>query len=106
MINPLRTDPGRRLLANIAEVFQTKEIVEVHRKPILFVCGGITTGPGTSLRKEFLEWARQELDDYIFLLAEDAMLDSFANEGRFFVNLAKFESLIADISDGVLIFPE
>jgi hypothetical protein len=106
MPNPLRSDPGRHLLTSIGEIFKTKEIVEVHKKPLLFVCGGATSGPGTSLRREFLVWASVELSDFVFLLAEDAMHDSFANEGRFFVNLSKFESLIADISDGILIFPE
>ena len=106
MSNPLLGDPDRRLLLNIRDTFRTKEIVEVHRKPLLFVCGGATNGPQSSLRKEFLVWAAIELTDFLFLLAEDAMQDSFANEGRYFVNLSKFESLIADVSDGVLIFPE
>ena len=106
MANPLLSDPDRRLLASIRDIFKEKEVIEVHRKPILFVCGGKTDEGQTSLRKEFLTWAAGELNDFVFLLAEDALLDSFANEGRYFVNLSKFESLIADISDGVLIFPE
>jgi len=106
MANPLKGEAGARLLTSICDIFRDKEIVEVHKKLILFVCGGKTGEGQNSLRKEFLAWADGELKDFVFLLAEAALRDTFANEGRNFVNLSKFESLIADLSDGVLIFPE
>jgi hypothetical protein len=73
---------------------------------MVFVCGG-KVGPGEkSLRNLFLDWAKTELPDFICILAEDALSDNFAGEGREFVNLSKFERIIADVSDCVLIFPE
>jgi len=104
--NPLSSEPGRRHLEEICKIFKEKQIVEKKGKFILFVCGGRVDDGESSLRKEFLEWAQTGLNEFICILAEDALRDSFANEGREFVNLARFESLIADISDGVLIFPE
>ena len=53
-----------------------------------------------------MEWAEHNLPQYICLLAEDALKDNFVGEGRSFVNLAKFETVVADVADCVLIFPE
>jgi hypothetical protein len=105
-MNPLSSEFGRRHLEDICKIFREKPIVQRKAKFILFVCGGKIDPTGSSLRKEFLEWAQTELKEFICILAETALHDSFANEGREFVNLAAFETLIADVSDGVLIFPE
>lgn len=106
MANPLSSEPGQRHLDDIRKIFEEKPIILRKGKFILFVCGGKIGVGESSLRQEFLEWASTELDEYICILAEDALSDSFVDEGREFVNLAKFESVIADVSDGVLIFPE
>ncbi len=106
MANPLSSEPGKRHLEEICKLFKEKPVVERIGKFILFVCGGKTGAAESSLRKEFLNWAKTELNEFVCILAEEALSDSFVGEGREFVNLAKFESVMADISDGVLIFPE
>lgn len=68
--------------------------------------GGKLDGGENSLRKQFIEWSEANLPEFICLVAEEALKDNFAGEGRSFVNLAKFETVIADIADCVLIFPE
>ncbi len=100
-------DAGKQLLASLRQVFKEKRVY--HRRKnrfIMFVCGGTLDGGELSLRKQFVVWAETNLPDFVCLLAEDALKDSFAQEGRQFVNLAKFESILADVADCVLIFPE
>jgi hypothetical protein len=63
-------------------------------------------GDPQSLRKQFISWAQFHLPEFICLLAEAALRDNLAGEGRGFVNLSRFESIIADVADCVLIFPE
>jgi hypothetical protein len=60
----------------------------------------------TDFRQQFIEWAQPNLPEFICLKAEDALKDTFVGEGRSFVNLTTFESIIASVADCVLIFPE
>jgi hypothetical protein len=87
-------------------VFSEKRIYHRESRLIMFVCGGETGEGGTSLRKQFIEWAENNLLEFVCLIAEEALKDSFADEGLSFVNLAKFELVLADVADCVLIFPE
>lgn len=103
----LFSDPaGLQLLGSLRRVFQEKRIFHRKHKFIVFVCGGRLEKGKRSLRKRFITWADNHLPEFICLSAEDALKDSFAGEGRAFVNLATFESIIAEVSDCVLIFPE
>ena len=97
---------GDQLLTYFREIFTNKRIYQRRDRFILFVCGGQLGVQPSSLRKQFMEWAEVNLPQFICLLAEDALKDSFAGEGRTFVNLASFESIIAEVADAVLIFPE
>jgi hypothetical protein len=100
-------DAGKHLLASLRQVFKEKRVY--HRRKnrfIMFVCGGRLDEGELSLRKQFVVWAETNLPDFVCLLAEEALKDSFGQEGRRFVNLAKFESILADVADCVLIFPE
>ena len=97
---------GEQLLESLREIFERKPIYHCKYRFILFVCGGALNEGQNSLRKQFLEWADPNLPDFVCLLAEEALRDSFAGEGRRFVNLATFESIVADVADCVLIFPE
>lgn len=106
MTPPFSNQAGEQLLASIRQVFQEKQIYHRKHRFILFVCGGALQAAESSLRKKFLDWSRENLTEFTCLLAEDALKDSFAGEGRAFVNLAKFETIIADVADCVLIFPE
>ncbi|HXI24802.1 MAG TPA: retron St85 family effector protein [Pyrinomonadaceae bacterium] len=97
---------GLQLLASLRKIFEEKKIYHRKDRFIIFVCGGKLEEGGNSLRKQFVEWAKHNLPEFVCLLAEDALKDNFVGEGRTFVNLAKFESVIADVADCVLIFPE
>lgn len=97
---------GLQLLASLREIFKEKKVYHRKHRFIVFVCGGRLEVGANSLRKQFIEWAEDNLPEFICLLAEDALKDNFAGEGRTFVNLAKFELVIADVADCVLIFPE
>jgi hypothetical protein len=106
MPHPFSNPAGRHLLESLRQIFQEKRVYHRKHKFIVFVCGGKLGEGETSLRKQFIAWADNHLPDFICLLAEDALKDNFAGEGRTFVNLASFESIIADVADCVLIFPE
>src|SRR5437867_2128987 len=95
---------GQQLLATLRNVFQEKRVYHRQHRFIVFVCGGRLEE--NSLRKQFIDWAEGNLPEFVCLLAEEALKDNFAGEGRTFVNLAKFELVVADVADCVLIFPE
>lgn len=100
-------DAGQKLLASLRQVVEKKRVY--HRRKnrfIMFVCGGSLHEGETSLRKQFVAWAETNLPDCVSLMAEDALKDSFAQEGSAFVNLSKFETILAEVTDCILIFPE
>lgn len=99
-------EAGKRLLLSLRRVFEEKRIYHRKNRFIVFVCGGKLGEGQNSLRKQFVQWAEHNLPDFICLIAEEALKDSFAGEGLTFVNLGTFESVIADVADCVLIFPE
>ena len=107
MLQPFSNPAGKKLLVSLREdVFKRKKIY--HRKDhfIMFVCGGKLGEREGSLRQQFIGWAKDNLPEFVCLIAEEALSDNFAGEGRTFVNLAKFELIIAEVADCVLIFPE
>jgi len=106
MAHPFSNPAGQQLLESLRKIFQEKRIFHRKHKFIIFVCGGRLEDGQTSLRKQFIDWANEHLQEFICLLAEEALKDNFAGEGRRFVNLARFESIIGEIADCVLIFPE
>ncbi|MGD0791276.1 MAG: retron St85 family effector protein [Terriglobales bacterium] len=127
------TQSGKRLLGDIQNIFEKGRIYLRNDKTILFVCGGPIDSFKTekkgqlskfrrwsqlrslltplkptkqSQREKFLVWAAREIPDFVCLLAEDALNNNFVGENREFVNLSQFESVVAFVADGVLIFPE
>jgi len=94
------------LLARIKASFQSDNIFQKKESPILFVCGGPVSDGDRTLRKRFIEWANKALPEIVIILAERAFRETHFHTPPEIVNLAKFEALIADISDGVVIFPE
>src|SRR5687767_204163 len=103
----LSSDPAwKRVLESLRAVFQNKPIYLRNRPFFVFVCGGELGEGKTTLRKQFLQWAEHELPNFVCLLAENAIKDNFVAGKRKFIDLARFESVIAGIADCVLIFPE
>jgi hypothetical protein len=102
-------DDGTKLLNEIKSAFERGPVFERSKKSILFVCGGpveLEAGKEPSLRREFLNWARENLKDFVLILAEHAFKQTRLYRNSAFINVAKFESLIASIADFILIFPE
>lgn len=99
-------EAGAQVLQSLRQVFKEKRIFHRKERFIMFVCGGRLGDGQTSLRKQFVDWAEENLTEFVCVMAEDALADNFAGEGRSFVNLAQFESIIADVADCVVIFPE
>ncbi len=96
MTQVFSTSPGQKLLASLREIFTNKRIYQRQDRFIVFVCGGKDEN---SFRSQFIEWAQSNLPEFICLKAEDALKDSFAGEGRTFVNLTTFESIIASVAN-------
>jgi hypothetical protein len=97
---------GSKLLEEVGAVFRTKPLFQKKTRHIMFVCGGKVDGSKPTMRHEFVNWARTELPDFILILAEAAFREALLHDPPRFVNLSKFEHLVAQISDCVLIFPE
>ena len=98
---------GQKLLEDISAVFSLEEsIFERKEKYTLFVCGGEVGESANSNRAHFLKWAEKELTDVIPLVAEQAYRESYSDRSPEFINLGKFEQLVAGVCDCVLIFPE
>lgn len=96
---------GCDLIAELASAFKNKDLYRSADVPVIFVCGGKTDVQST-MRAQFLWWAHQNLSDHVVLLAENAFRTTLVEHHQSIVNLATFESLIAGVSDCVLIFPE
>lgn len=94
------------MLESLRVVFQNKPVYLLNRPFFVFVCGGKLEPEQTSLRQQFIQWAEHQLPNFVCLLAENALKDNFVAGRRTFIDLARFESVIAGIADCVLIFPE
>lgn len=104
MIGQFDTPAGKSLLSEIRGLFEKGRVFRRNDVPFVFVCGGpINTN---TMRKQFLDWSSRELPEIVTVLAEQAFRDTFFHDPPKTYNLGIFESLIADISDCVILFPE
>ncbi|QKK10355.1 MAG: hypothetical protein HND59_00735 [Pseudomonadota bacterium] len=99
---------GESLLGEAASIFREKPVFQRRDRHVVFVCGGSVKARSRSMRKRFLRYAPCDgrLGRFRFFLAETAMRDLTTYNEPHFINLAKFEALVADIADCILIFPE
>jgi hypothetical protein len=103
----LFSDAGsKRLVDTASDLFKSERVFATRDRHFLFVCGGSVEPGSQSMRAQFLGWASVELPDFIILNAEDAFRETLSHKPLTLISLSRFESLIADISDCVLIFPE
>ena len=105
MTNEFSHAAGIRILEEIRQIFEKKEVFQRRDKSIAFVCGGSKDDPRT-MRSQFLKWIKTAHPSIIAVLAEDAFRSTYFHNPPLTINLSKFESLIAEISDCVIIFPE
>src|SRR5438067_2473320 len=97
---------GQRLLEYLRQIFEEKPVYLRKHPLIMFVCGGRLGHSETSLRKQFLQWAGNNLPAFNCVVAEEAIKYDLSSGARYFRNLAEFESVVAQVADCVLIFPE
>lgn len=103
MSHPFSNPASGKVLERVAQIFQKKTVYLLPRNELIFVCGG---APKESVRAKFLAWAEKNISDRRFFLAEAAARDLLSQNQPVFLNLGKFEKLLADLADCVLIFPE
>jgi hypothetical protein len=100
-------DPaGKKFLSEIRGIFESKQVFRRNENPIVFVCGGSVSPDSQTMRSLFLDWAKKELPFLVLILAESAFRETLFHDPPETLNLSSFESFIADVSDGVVIFPE
>ena len=105
MSHPFRQPKAQRLLERVALFFRAAEIYLRTSRHIVFVCGGPVTKKKFA-RKKFLDYAKSNLSNFTFFLAEDASYDLLAHGKPQFLNLSEFERLIGEIADCIILFPE
>jgi hypothetical protein len=100
-------DPaGKKFLAEIRTLFESKQVFRRKENPIVFVCGGPVGPNSRTMRRLFLDWAKVQLPFLVLILAESAFRETLFHDPPETLNLASFESFIAEVSDGIVIFPE
>ena len=106
--HPFKHPSSDVLLERVAHLFHTDGIYSTRDRRIIFLCGGPVggSGAGTSLRSRFLQYASRYMKHYRIFLAEAAYKNYLNIETEEFFNVADFESILADISDCVVLFPE
>lgn len=106
MPNPFQHPSAEALLERAASYFKTKTVWQLPRNQLVFVCGGPVTENATSVRKQFLNWARANITDFRFFLAETVAVDVISYDEPRFLNLSVFEALLADVADCIILIPE
>jgi hypothetical protein len=107
-MNEFSDAPAQRLLEGLKDAF-AEDVFHRRKKFILFVCGGPLDplpGENPSLRRQFRDWSERELTDFIVVLAEEAFNQTRSYRLTRAVNLARFEAVIGQVADVVVIFPE
>jgi hypothetical protein len=100
------THPGaRQLTARLVKGLSGSFSVR-RRRRIIFVCGGSLDPVGASLRANFVAWASKTVEKDAFLLRSEIAYAAATQRGGKFINLSEFETVLATLSDCVLIFPE
>jgi len=103
---PFAHPSGQRQLGIVSDAFRTKKVFQRKDRHIVFVCGGPVRVRSRSMRYRFLKYSQKSLSQYRFFLAEAATKDLIEHNEPQFINLVDFESLVAQISDCIILFLE
>jgi hypothetical protein len=106
MGDPFSNPSGQRLLADLRAIFRKEPIFQTRGRHIVFVCGGSTKGRARTMRRAFLEWSKVNFLEIIPILAEDAFRPTEYYDPPTNIDLVKFETIIGEIADCVVVFPE
>ncbi len=99
----ISTSKIHNLVKKLTALFKSKSIFLSRKRHIVFVCGGSSP---RSARMRFLRYAKAELPNVTFFLAEAAEKDCLSHSKPTFLNLSDFEELVAAIADCIILFPE
>jgi hypothetical protein len=94
------------LLERVARLFKDDDAYLVPDRSLLFVCGGPVGPEAKSVRKQFLQYAAEALQNFRVFLAEAAARDVIEYDEPKFLNLAEFEQFISTFADCILLFAE
>jgi hypothetical protein len=105
-----RNIAGKSILDETAGLLGNCEFKLVRRRIAVFVCGGtvrIKEGENPSWRGAFLHWISSQIhaSRLEIFLAEKAYDAAVKVESKF-LNITDFETVLADLSDCILLFPE
>jgi len=106
MPNPFAHPSSKRLLGLVSDIFRTKVVFQRKDRYIVFVCGGPVRAKSRSMRYRFLKYSQSTLRQYRFFLVEAATRDLTQHNDPEFINLAAFETLVAEIADCIILFIE
>ena len=106
MPNPFSHPSSDKLLGYIKTQFETNRFIKKKDRHLIFLCGGSVSPRSRSLRKKFIRYSQKSLPKFRFILAETVVKDISEYNDPHFLNIADFETFIADTSDCLLIFPE
>lgn len=106
MPHPFNHPSSQKLLGDLSSVFKSDYVFQKKDRHIIFLCGGSVQPRKQSLRNKFWKYSRSELKKCRIFLAETVVQDVKEYEDPEFLNIADFESFLANVSDCILIFPE
>jgi hypothetical protein len=106
MLPPFSHPSSDKLLRKVFDVFSSKKVFQRKNRHIIFVCGGSVQPRSRSMRHRFLKYSRDSIENFRFFLAEAATQDLTQHGEPQFINIADFETLVAEVSDCILLFPE
>ena len=96
---------AKEFLERVAHSFCNNTAYIVGNSKIIFVCGG-PMDHECMMRPKFCEFAKSNLPDFRIFLAENAQTNYFKHVSSDFLNIAKFEDAISEISACIVLFPE
>jgi hypothetical protein len=100
------THPGAKgFTAKLVKGLSENFFIRRNRR-IIFVCGGSIDPSKTSLRADFIAWAKLNIESDALLLLSENAYSAATLRGNRFINLSQFEEVLASIADCILVFPE
>jgi len=106
MTTPFQHPAAEELLERLSLLFNKKTVWLRARSQLVFVCGGSVADGAQTVRKKFLDWATQNVQGFRFLLAEIAAADAINYDEPRFLNIAQFETVLAEVADCIILIPE
>lgn len=105
MSHPFEHSKAKEFLKRVAHSFRNNTTYIVANSKIIFVCGG-PMDQECMMRPKFCEFAKNNLPNFRIFLAENAQTNYFKHISSDYLNVAKFEDAISEISACIVLFPE